>query len=86
MSMDRLHGIEAIFLDDGGTMSDNDRRAPQYRAILGDYLAPRLGSSPSAVVGRQRRRNRTEYERLRRVPTGRRLSGRPADPYHQVTP
>ena len=47
MSLDRLHGIESIFQADGGTMSDNDRRAPQYRAILGDYLAPRLGGSPS---------------------------------------
>jgi phosphoglycolate phosphatase-like HAD superfamily hydrolase len=42
-----LSHVEAIFLDDGGTVSDNDRRAPQYRAILGEYLAPRLGGQPS---------------------------------------
>jgi phosphoglycolate phosphatase-like HAD superfamily hydrolase len=47
MNLDRLHGIEAIFLDDGGMMSDNDRWGTQYRVILSEYLAPRLGGSPS---------------------------------------
>ncbi len=47
MSSGRLSHVEAIFLDDGGTVSDNDRRAPQYRAILGEYLTPRLGGRPS---------------------------------------
>ena len=42
-----LRHVEGTFLDDGGTVSDNDRRAPQYRAFLGEYLAPRLGGRPA---------------------------------------
>ncbi|MCH8818253.1 MAG: hypothetical protein IIC92_11050 [Chloroflexi bacterium] len=48
MSSVNLNQIEAIFLDDGSVMSDNERRAPQFRRILGDYVSLRLGGEPSA--------------------------------------
>ncbi|MDP7514133.1 MAG: hypothetical protein QF422_04360 [Dehalococcoidia bacterium] len=47
MNTNRLNGIEAIFLDDGGVMSGNGRLAPQYTTIMDDYLAARLGGEPS---------------------------------------
>ncbi|MGN6361396.1 MAG: HAD family hydrolase [Thermomicrobiales bacterium] len=37
-----------IFLDDGGVMNDNARRAPQWRRLVGEYFAPRLGGAPDA--------------------------------------
>src|SRR5690348_2882262 len=37
-----------IFLDDGGVMNDNERRAPQWRRLVGEYFAPRLGGAPDA--------------------------------------
>ena len=36
-----------IFLDDGGVMSDNDRRAPQWQRLVGEFFAPRLGGDPA---------------------------------------
>ena len=32
-----------IFLDDGGVMNDNALRAVQYRRLVGEFFAPRLG-------------------------------------------
>lgn len=40
--------IRVVFLDDGGVLNDNERRAPEWRRLLGGYLAPRLGGSPEA--------------------------------------
>lgn len=37
--------IEAIFIDDGGVMSDNSVRAPQWQALIGEFMAPRLGGT-----------------------------------------
>jgi HAD superfamily hydrolase (TIGR01509 family) len=37
-----------VFLDDGGVMNDNERRAPQWRQLVGEYFAPRLGGAPAA--------------------------------------
>lgn len=36
----------AIFLDDGGVMSDNSVRGEQWPPLVGEYLAPRLGDTP----------------------------------------
>jgi len=41
-------GRPVLFLDDGGVMSDNDLRAPQWQALVGEYMPPRLGASPAA--------------------------------------
>ena len=40
--------MRVVFIDDGGVLNDNERRAPQYRRLLGEYLAPRLGGAPEA--------------------------------------
>jgi HAD superfamily hydrolase (TIGR01509 family) len=37
-----------VFLDDGGVMNDNARRAPQWRRLVGEFFAPRLGGAPDA--------------------------------------
>jgi HAD superfamily hydrolase (TIGR01509 family) len=37
-----------IFLDDGGVMNDNERRGEQWRRLVGEYLAPRLGGTGEA--------------------------------------
>ena len=37
-----------IFLDDGGVLHDNDRRAAEWRRLIGEYLAPRLGGDRAA--------------------------------------
>ncbi len=37
-----------IFLDDGGVMNDNRRRGAQWRRLVGEYFAPRLGGSREA--------------------------------------
>ena len=41
-----LEGLRVVFIDDGGVLNDNERRAVQYRRLLGEYLTPRLGGSP----------------------------------------
>lgn len=38
----------ALFLDDGGVMNDNTRRGEQWRRLVGEYFAPRLGGSAAA--------------------------------------
>jgi hypothetical protein len=40
--------IETIFLDDGGVLSDNERRSGEWRRLVGEFLAPRLGGSAQA--------------------------------------
>ncbi len=37
--------IEAIFIDDGGVMNDNSVRGPQWQALIGEFMAPRLGGT-----------------------------------------
>lgn len=43
-----LAGLRVVFIDDGGVLNDNERRAPQWRQLLGEYLSPRLGGTPEA--------------------------------------
>jgi FMN phosphatase YigB (HAD superfamily) len=40
--------VRVVFLDDGGVLNDNDRRAPEWRRLLGEFFAPRLGGTPEA--------------------------------------
>ena len=35
-----------IFLDDGGVLNDNERRAVEWQRLIGKYLSPRLGGEP----------------------------------------
>ena len=37
-----------MFIDDGGVLNDNERRALEWRRLLGEYLPPRLGGTPEA--------------------------------------
>jgi FMN phosphatase YigB (HAD superfamily) len=37
-----------IFLDDGGVMSDNNVRAPQWQRLVSEYFVPILGGTPEA--------------------------------------
>ncbi len=37
-----------IFLDDGGVMNDNTRRAAEWRRLIGEFLTPKLGGDPGA--------------------------------------
>ncbi len=39
-------GVEAIFVDDDGVISDNERRPTEWRRVLGSFLADRLGGVP----------------------------------------
>ena len=43
-----------IFLDDGGVMSNNAVRGPQWQRLLGEFFPPRLGGTPEgwAAVNR----------------------------------
>ena len=43
-----MRSISTIFLDDGGVMNDNGRRAPQWERLVGEFLAPELGGDPAA--------------------------------------
>lgn len=40
--------VRVVFIDDGGVLNDNEARASQWRRLLGEYLAPRLGGTPEA--------------------------------------
>lgn len=37
-----------LFVDDGGVLNDNERRAPEWRRLVGEFFAPRLGGTPDA--------------------------------------
>ena len=43
-----MAAIEYVFLDNGGVMTDNSRRAPEYRRLVGEYFVPRYGGTPEA--------------------------------------
>ncbi len=40
--------VRAVFLDDGGVLNDNERRAPEWRRLLGEYFVPSLGGTLEA--------------------------------------
>ncbi len=35
-----------LFIDDGGVLSDNSRRAPEWRRLIAEFFPPRLGGEP----------------------------------------
>lgn len=37
-----------LFVDDGGVLNDNERRAPEWRRLIGEFFAPRLGGTHEA--------------------------------------
>jgi HAD superfamily hydrolase (TIGR01509 family) len=43
-----MTGRYVLFLDDGGVISDNDVRAPQWQRMVGQFFAPILGGSAEA--------------------------------------
>ncbi|MEX2160084.1 MAG: HAD-IA family hydrolase [Dehalococcoidia bacterium] len=42
-----MRPVRAIFLDDGGVLSDNTIRAAEWERLIAEYLSPRLGGEPS---------------------------------------
>ena len=55
-----------IFLDDGGVMSNNRVRGPQWQRLVGEFFAPRLGGVPEGWAAVNRvvaERLFAEYER-----------------------
>ncbi|HEY8649058.1 MAG TPA: HAD family hydrolase [Candidatus Limnocylindria bacterium] len=40
--------VRTVFLDDGGVLNDNERRAPEWRRLLGEFFAPRFGGTEEA--------------------------------------
>ena len=37
-----------LFVDDGGVLNDTERRAPEWRRLIGEFFTPRLGGTPEA--------------------------------------
>ncbi len=37
-----------LFIDDGGVLNDNSRRAPEFRRFIAEFFPPRLGGEPEA--------------------------------------
>ena len=37
-----------LFIDDGGVLNDNSRRAPEFRRLVAEFFPPRLGGEPEA--------------------------------------
>jgi HAD superfamily hydrolase (TIGR01509 family) len=44
----------SVFIDDGGVMNDNARRAEQWAPLVGAFFSPRLGGSPDAWASANR--------------------------------
>lgn len=40
--------VRVLFVDDGGVLNDNERRAPEWRRLLGEFFGPRLGGTAEA--------------------------------------
>lgn len=40
--------LRVLFVDDGGVLNDNERRAPEWRRLIGEFFAPRLGGTTEA--------------------------------------
>lgn len=40
--------IKVLFVDKGGVLVDNSDLSPQWRHLIGEFLAPRLGGTPEA--------------------------------------
>ena len=57
----------AVFLDDGGVMNDNALRGPQWRRLVGEYLAPRLGGERAAWAEANRAVLEREIEALVKI-------------------
>jgi HAD superfamily hydrolase (TIGR01509 family) len=43
-----------IFLDDGGVMNENRRRAGQWQRLVGEFFVPRLGGTPDGWISANR--------------------------------
>ena len=52
--------VRVVFLDDGGVLNDNELRGPEWRRLLGEFFAPRLGGTPRSWGDA----NRVVFERI----------------------
>ncbi len=52
--------IQAVFLDDGGVLNNNELRAPQWQKLIAQYFAPRYGGNHNAW----KKANRIAFENL----------------------
>lgn len=68
---------KAIFVDDGGVISANDGRAPQWRQFLGEFFPPILGGTPEEWSTANFRLMDGFYERyVQRIRADRAANGR----------
>ncbi len=43
-----MRKIQAVFLDDGGVLNNNELRSPQWQELIAQYFAPRYGGDHNA--------------------------------------
>ncbi len=43
-----IRDVTQIFIDDGGVLNDNERRAVEWQRLIGEYLSPRIGGEPAS--------------------------------------
>jgi len=55
-----MPGVTALFMDDGGVMSDNTLRSPEWHRLVAEFFAPRPGGDSAAWS----EANRVVFERL----------------------
>ncbi|MHA2313794.1 MAG: HAD family hydrolase [Candidatus Hermodarchaeia archaeon] len=55
-----MNKIQAVFLDDGGVLNNNELRAPQWQELIAQYFAPRYGGDHNAWM----QANRIAFENL----------------------
>lgn len=55
-----MNRIQAVFLDDGGVLNNNELRAPQWQELIAQYFAPRYGGNHHAW----KKANRIAFEDL----------------------
>jgi FMN phosphatase YigB (HAD superfamily) len=56
--------IKYVFLDDGGVINDNSRRAPQWERLVGEFFAPRLGGTNEQWAAANRTAISQTFQRL----------------------
>jgi FMN phosphatase YigB (HAD superfamily) len=59
-----MRPIKYVFLDDGGVINDNSRRAPQWERLVGEFFVPRLGGTREQWAAANRKAIRPTIERF----------------------
>lgn len=56
-----MSGKPILFIDDGGVLSDNARRAEQWPALVGEFMSARLGGDARAWANTNRESHRRAF-------------------------